>query len=120
MIRAYQWRALLEVGQYQSLEELAQAEKLKATYVARLLPLAFLAPDLTDGILDGPRGDSVTVDQLRYKWLPVGWADQRRALARTSGHVSLRKCAKSVGRTPAQTVCIRPEADIGGMHNMPT
>src|SRR5450755_648139 len=49
----YQWRAKLESGQFKSLDALARAEKKSATYLSKLLQLAFLAPDLTEAILDG-------------------------------------------------------------------
>jgi hypothetical protein len=45
-------------------------------YVARLLLLTLLAPEITEAILDGTEPDEVSLEKL-YR-LPVGWEEQRR------------------------------------------
>ena len=42
--RAFRWRRLLEEGQYGSVVELAEAEKINKSYVSRVLRLSLLAP----------------------------------------------------------------------------
>ncbi len=44
---------MLEGGEYGSIEELARAEKINPSYMARVLRLTLLAPEITDSILDG-------------------------------------------------------------------
>ena len=51
--RAHRWQALLERGGYGSIEELASAEGINASNLARVLRLTLLAPEITEGILDG-------------------------------------------------------------------
>jgi len=83
MIRAYQWRSKLEAGQFKSLDALARAEKKSATYLSKLLPLAFLAPDLTEAILDGRQSDQLTLARIRTTQIPLDWYLQRDVFAQT-------------------------------------
>ena len=83
MIRAYQWRSKLESGQFKSLDALARAQKKSATYLSKLLQLAFLAPDLTEAILDGRQSDDLTLAKIRSTPIPLDWIAQRDAFART-------------------------------------
>jgi hypothetical protein len=53
LARAFRWRKLLETGAYGSIEELAAAEKISASYVSRVLRMTLLAPDIAEAILDG-------------------------------------------------------------------
>ena len=50
------------------------------SYVARLLRLTLLAPDIVEAILMGREPDGLTLEQL-YR-LPVAWEEQRRELGR--------------------------------------
>jgi site-specific DNA recombinase len=83
MIRAYQWRSKLESGQFKSLDALARAEKKSATYLSKLLPLAFLAPELTEAILDGRQSDQLTLARIRTTRIPLDWHLQRDVFALT-------------------------------------
>jgi hypothetical protein len=51
--RAFRWRRLLEEGQYGSVVELADAEKINKSYVSRVLRLSLLAPPIIEAILNG-------------------------------------------------------------------
>jgi hypothetical protein len=77
MTRAYQWRARLETGAFRSIDALSRAEHVNATYVTRILPLAFLAPDLTEAILNGRQGIQLAIEKIRTKAIPVDWGNQR-------------------------------------------
>jgi hypothetical protein len=59
-----------------SLAEIATKEHLQRTYVGRILPLAFLAPDITRAIVDGCQPPSMTIDRLREP-IPMDWNEQR-------------------------------------------
>src|SRR5688572_3692625 len=52
LARAHRWRALLEGGTYASAAELAAAERINPSYVARLLRLTLLAPDIIEKALN--------------------------------------------------------------------
>jgi len=51
--RAFRWKQLLETGEYATIAEIADAEKLHNSYVSRLLNLTLLAPDIVEALLDG-------------------------------------------------------------------
>ena len=49
--------------------------------ISRILPLAFLAPDIIAAILSGRQPVELTATRLkRLKPLPLLWADQRKIL----------------------------------------
>ncbi len=75
--RAYRWRRRLERGELHTLEDIAKLEGLTEAYVRRLLPLAFLAPDLIEGILDGTQAASLTLQKLTPASISLSWAKQR-------------------------------------------
>ena len=53
LARAFRWRQVLDTGVYATLEELAKAKGVHATYVSRVLRLTLLAPEIVEAILDG-------------------------------------------------------------------
>jgi hypothetical protein len=72
LARAFRWRKLLESGVYGTIEELAAAEKIDASYVSRILRPTLLAPETVEAILDGRHPTEVTLTQL-MKPFPVSW-----------------------------------------------
>ncbi|HSM28059.1 MAG TPA: hypothetical protein VK855_08165 [Thioalkalivibrio sp.] len=77
MARGFRWQRLLESGAHATIEDLAAAEKINASYVSRILRLAFLAPDIVEVILDGKHPSSLTAKRLLEPF-PTDWAKQRR------------------------------------------
>ena len=77
--RTHRWKALLESGQIPSIGELARAIHLDNSYVARLLNLTLLAPDIIQAIMNGQEPSGVSLEKLT-KHLPLDWAEQRAAL----------------------------------------
>jgi hypothetical protein len=53
LARAFRWRKLLDSGVHATLEDLAPARGVNATYVSRVLRLTLLAPEIVEAILDG-------------------------------------------------------------------
>lgn len=74
--RAFRWREMLENGEYSTIREIAEAEKINESYVSRVLRLTLLAPATVEVILDGRQGPEVTLGAL-MKPFPVEWAAQR-------------------------------------------
>jgi AraC-like DNA-binding protein len=76
LARAHRWQGLLESGAYGSIEELAKAERINPSYLARILRLTLLAPALTEAILDGRHDpERVTLERLMRPF-PVVWGEQ--------------------------------------------
>jgi hypothetical protein len=74
--RAFRWRDMLESGEYATIREIANAEKINETYVGRVLRLTLLAPDIVEAILNGRQPAGLQLDGLMRRF-PVGWRDQR-------------------------------------------
>ena len=74
LARAHRWQRLLESGEYGTLAEMADAERISRSYVSRILRLTLLAPDIVERILDGR--PTMGLPQL-LKPFPVAWERQR-------------------------------------------
>lgn len=81
---ARRWADRLGRGDIASIKDLARAEGYCEHYAAKLMPLAWLAPDLVEMILDGRQPRTFTLGALLRHLLPVHWAGQR-ALFSTIG-----------------------------------
>jgi site-specific DNA recombinase len=79
--RAQAWWQRIESGQVREIRDLAAAESVTASYVSRVLRLAFLVPDLVEAIVTGRQPVELTAKRLLLgKNLPLGWAEQRNRL----------------------------------------
>jgi hypothetical protein len=78
---AHRWMAALATGQVASIDELAMQEGMPANEISRLLPIAFLAPDIIRTILLGQHPVELNSEKLkRIGKLPACWLEQRRVL----------------------------------------
>jgi len=76
LARAHRWQGLLESGAHGTIEELARAERINPSYLARVLRLTLLAPAIVEAILDGRHDpERVTLKGL-MKPFPVDWNGQ--------------------------------------------
>jgi hypothetical protein len=74
--RAFRWQRLLETGTHTTVEEVAAAEKINASYVGRVLRLTLLSPEISEAILDGRQPVDLQLEDL-LRPFPVGWTEQR-------------------------------------------
>ncbi|MBF0108704.1 MAG: hypothetical protein HQL76_05975 [Magnetococcales bacterium] len=74
--KAHKWLKLLESGQYRSIKDLAAQEQIDDSYLARVLRLTLLAPDIIVAILDGRQPDVLTWRELKNPF-PMEWEKQR-------------------------------------------
>ncbi len=81
--RAHRWRDLLESGRYATVGELARAVDVDNSYLARMLRLTLLAPDIIEAILNGTEPDGLSLKKLYA--MPTGWEEQRSTLGRRKG-----------------------------------
>jgi hypothetical protein len=73
---AFRWRKMLDTGVHATLEELAKAKGVAASYVSRVLRLTLLAPEIVEAILDGRQPVELQLDDLVEEF-PLEWAAQR-------------------------------------------
>jgi hypothetical protein len=81
--RAFRWRDMLESGEYATIREIANAEKINETYVGRVLRLTLLTPDIVEAILNGRQPAGLQLDGMMRRF-PVGWRAQRDGFGLTS------------------------------------
>ena len=55
---------MLETGVFATVEELATAEKINASYISRVQRLTLLAPDIVEAILDGRQSAEIMLARL--------------------------------------------------------
>jgi site-specific DNA recombinase len=82
--RAHIWFDDLVRGRI-TITEIAAREGMKVSSVAKLMHLAFLAPDIVEAILGGTQSVTAVAHHLIRSDLPVLWKDQRAHLLAQSG-----------------------------------
>ena len=81
IVRAHAWLIMLKNREVGSIAEIARSENLQRTYISSLVPLAFLAPDITEAILGGRQPHKLSLDRLLASSpLPASWTKQRTLL----------------------------------------
>jgi hypothetical protein len=79
LARAFRWRKMLDEGVHATIEDLARAKDVNATYISRILRLTLLAPDVVEAILNGQQGAELQLDDL-LGGFPLEWERQRREM----------------------------------------
>jgi hypothetical protein len=93
LARAFRWRRMLDEGAHATLEDLARAKGVDATYVSRVLRLTLLAPEIVQVILDRRQPAEMQVDDL-LAGFPLERAHQRERSAISAPHQPWRfRCA---------------------------
>ncbi|SHF31460.1 hypothetical protein SAMN05444279_1279 [Ruegeria intermedia] len=84
LARAFRWKRMLESGEFNTINELAEREGIAPSYMTRVLRLTLLAPDIVEAILDGRQGPEVTLGRL-LDGFAVEWEGQRIDSCETAG-----------------------------------
>ena len=81
LLRARRFNAALTQGEGIAFAVLAQREGVSRSYFTRLVRLSYLAPDITQAILDGRQPRDLTPEKLlEHSCLPLAWYNQRIVL----------------------------------------
>jgi hypothetical protein len=80
LARGFRWQKMLREGDYQTLEEIADAENINPSYVSRLLRMTLLAPEIVEAILAGSHPAGLTRAKAMQPF-PMEWTNQRAQLS---------------------------------------
>ena len=75
LARGFRWKKMLQEGDYQTLEEMADAESINPSYVSRLLRMTLLAPEIVETILAGKQPEGLTMARAMQPF-PLEWRQQ--------------------------------------------
>ncbi|MCG6115668.1 MAG: hypothetical protein MEQ84_10770 [Mesorhizobium sp.] len=77
LARAFRWRRMLESGEFATIAELAERERIAPSYMTRVMRLTLLAPDIVEAILEGRHSPESNLESFRDEF-PLEWELQRR------------------------------------------
>jgi len=81
LVKARRFNATLVGSDGEPFAVLAKREGVTPSYFTRLVRLSYLAPDITEAILDGRQPRDLTADKLlAHSRLPLDWHEQRAVL----------------------------------------
>jgi hypothetical protein len=83
LAKAHAWQQELESGQYNSIDELADAKKVGRTYASRVMRLTSLCPEIVESILGSNTSQNLSLRQL-HKGIPGCWMQQLESIAHKS------------------------------------
>lgn len=75
LARGFRWQKMLREGDYQTLEEIADAENINPSYVSRLLRMTLLSPEIVEAILVGRQPPGLTMARAMQ---PFPWEWERQ------------------------------------------
>ena len=75
LARAFRWKRMLDSGQFATIGDLAEHEKISHSYMTRVLRLTLLSPHIIEAILDERQGPELTLARVLEPF-PVEWAEQ--------------------------------------------
>jgi site-specific DNA recombinase len=79
--RAHTWWQDIASGRVTTFQEIDERENTDKSYVAKVIPLAFLAPNIVEQIIAGTQAPDLTATKLlRSITLPLSWAAQQDIL----------------------------------------
>ena len=84
---ARRWHTDVLSGKFESQPRLAKELGVSARYLRKIIPCAFLAPDIVETILEGRQPSELTLAQIVDR-LPTDWGAQRRRLGFTAPYAS--------------------------------
>jgi hypothetical protein len=92
VVRAHDWVDRIARGDVPHQRAIAAETGLHRRYVGRIMQMAFLAPDITEAILEGRQPPDMTLEALMGD-VPADWGRQRKQLLALSPPHDDRDCA---------------------------
>jgi hypothetical protein len=84
--KAFYWHKLLDEGHFESIAEMAKHFDLEAGWMAEVIRMTTLAPDIIETVLEGRQPRQLDLQSLRGRTapLPREWSEQRRLFGFTN------------------------------------
>ena len=80
IVRAHKWQGMVDQNEIKSMAKLADEKGLPKSYVSNIMRLTDLAPDITAAIINGRQPQSLQLNDLMKKTIPLNWNEQRQML----------------------------------------
>jgi len=80
LARAFRWKRMLESGDFATVKELAEHEKMAFSYMTRVLRLSLLAPNIVEAILEGRHPTEMKLADLLDPF-SMEWDEQNEQFA---------------------------------------
>jgi hypothetical protein len=77
--KGYIWNQLLITGKVKNMKALVAIAGVDDSYIRKLLPLAWLAPDVVEAVMEGREPEHIKLMDL-LKVAPLSWEKQRAKL----------------------------------------
>jgi hypothetical protein len=74
--KGYIWNQLLITGKVKNMKALVAIAEVDDSYIRKLLPLAWLAPDVVEAVMEGREPEHIKFLDL-LKVAPLSWEKQR-------------------------------------------
>ena len=76
LARAFRWKRMLVSGEFATIAELAERERIAPSYMTRVLRLTLLAPEVIERTLDGRQPEGMMLPRLMEPF-PPEWEIQK-------------------------------------------
>lgn len=76
LAQAFHWKEMIDRGECHSSRQLAIKLKVNESYLARIIRLSLLAPDIVEALLDGNQPEKLKLTDL-LEPMPYLWSEQR-------------------------------------------
>lgn len=76
LARAFRWKRMRESGEFATMAELAEQERIAPSCMTRVLRITLSVPDIVEAILDGAQGPAMALAKVLEPFR-ARWQDQR-------------------------------------------
>lgn len=80
---AFKWREGIQTGKFRTLQQIADDEDCTERFIRKILPFAYLAPDIIESIINGTQPASFDYKKFQEQPIPIEWSAQRIHLGYT-------------------------------------
>ena len=75
--RAYRWHSWILTGKYETVQEMAEKQKINKSYMQRMMRIMQLSPKIVEAILDGQQPEEFALCDIEQTFSPI-WMEQEK------------------------------------------